>query len=134
MITLNRLCRYFGGKPRLVFRAVFQKSDSIECCSDTDWAGCPRTRKSTSGGVLLLGQHILKTFSSTQLSVTLSSGVAEFYGVVKAIGVALGQKSLFGSLGPTRLPPSELALARAWASCGTLALALFWTVWMPARN
>ena len=48
---------------------------------------------------MLLGQHILKTYSSTQTSVTLSSGEAEFYGVVKATGAALEQKSLFGDLG-----------------------------------
>ena len=87
------------GKPRLVFRDVLQESHSIECYSDTGWAGCPRTRKSTSGGVLLLGQHILKTYSSTQPSVALSSGEAEFYGVVKANGASLRQKGLFPDLG-----------------------------------
>ena len=55
--ALRRVCQYLMGKPRLVFRYVFQEFDSTECYSDTDWAGCPRTRKSTSGGVLLLGQH-----------------------------------------------------------------------------
>ena len=70
----------------------------VDCYSDTDWAGCPKTRKSTSGGVILLGEHILKTYSSTQPTVSLSSGEAEFYGVVRASGAALGQQSLFADL------------------------------------
>ena len=99
MTALKRLGRYLIGKPRLVFRYPFQDAGTIECYSDTDWAGCPKTRKSTSGGVVLLGEHILKTYSSTQPTVSLSSGEAEFYGVVRASGAALGQQSLFADLG-----------------------------------
>ena len=47
----------------------------------------------------MLGNHILKTYSSTQPTISLSSGEAEFYGVVKASGAALGQQSLFADLG-----------------------------------
>ena len=86
MQRLKRLGRYLVGRPRLVFRYAFQSADTIDCYSDTDWAGCPKTRKSTSGGGILLGQHILKTYSSTQPTISLSSGEAEFYGVVNAAG------------------------------------------------
>ena len=82
-----------------MFKYPFQKADSIDTYSDTDWAGCPRTRKSTSGGVILLGSHILKTYSATQPTISLSSGEAEFYGVVRASGAGLGQASLFRDLG-----------------------------------
>ena len=99
MTALKRLGRYLVGKPRMVFKYGFQSADSIDCYSDTDWAGCPKTRKSTSGGVILLGEHILKTYSSTQPTISLSSGEAEFYGVVRATGAALGQQSLFADLG-----------------------------------
>ena len=99
MTALRRLCRYLVGKPRLVFKYPFQKADSIDTYSDTDWAGCPRTRKSTSGGVILLGSHILKTYSATQPTISLSCGEAEFYGVVTASGARLGQASLFRDLG-----------------------------------
>ena len=88
----------------MVFRFRFQEASVLECYSDTDWAGCPRTRKSTSGGALLLGSHVLKTWSSTQPNISLSSGEAEFYGVVKASGIAMGQQSLMKDLGiETRL-------------------------------
>lgn len=99
MAALKRFGRYLLGRPRLVFRYVFQSADCIDCYSDTDWAGCAKTRKSTSGGVIVLGEHILKTYSSTQPTISLSSGEAEFYGVVKAAGSVLGQQSLFADLG-----------------------------------
>ena len=42
----------------------------------------------------MIGSHCIRTWSSTQPSVTLSSGEAEFYGLVKASGAGLGHQSL----------------------------------------
>ena len=47
----------------------------------------------------MMGEHVIKTWSATQPTVSLSSGEAEFYGVVKASGLALGQQSLLRDLG-----------------------------------
>ena len=58
-----------------------------------------KTRKSTSGGCLMLGAHLIKSWSSTQASISLSSGEAEFYGVVKASGVSLGYQALLKDVG-----------------------------------
>ena len=99
LAALRRLCRYLSGRRRLVYRFGWQKAVGLDCYSDTDWAGCPRTRKSTSGGILMMGGHVLKTWSSTQATVSLSSGEAEFNGVVKAAGIALGQQSILRDLG-----------------------------------
>ena len=97
--ALKRLGRYVEGHRRLVYRYQWQCADMIDIYSDTDWAGCPRTRKSTSGGCLLLGSHLIKSWSSTQTAVSLSSGEAEFYGVVKASGIGLGYQALMDDLG-----------------------------------
>ena len=91
MNALRRLCRYLLGARRVVYRYGWQETDRIECYSDTDWSGCGRSRRSTSGGNMMHGLHTIKTWSSTQPSVTLSSGEAEFYGVVRASGAALSQ-------------------------------------------
>ena len=96
---LKRLGRYVAGHPRLIFQYPWQTAERTDTYSDTDWAGCVKTRKSTSGGCLMLGRHLIKTWSSTQGSVSLSSGESEFYGVVKASGVALGYQSLLRDLG-----------------------------------
>ena len=76
-----------------------QDDDGVVVYSDTDWAGCVRTRKSTSGGCIIVGSHLIKTWSSTQSSVALSSGEAEFYGVVKASGYGLAYQALLHDFG-----------------------------------
>ena len=97
--AMKRLCRYLVGLPRLVYTYKFQRAAGIEVYTDTDWAGCPRTRKSTSGGCVMLGGHLIKSWSSTQTSVALSSGEAEFNGVVRGAGIGLGYQSLVRDLG-----------------------------------
>ena len=97
--ALKRLGRYVVGHRRLVFQYPWQTVSRIDSYSDTDWSGCPKTRKSTSGGCVMLGKHLIKSWSSTQASVSLSSGEAEFYGVVKAGGTCLGYQSLVKDLG-----------------------------------
>ena len=97
--SLKRLCRYFAGLPRLVYVYRQQTVDTVDIYTDTDWAGCPRTRKSTSGGCLMLGRHTIKHWSSTQAGVSLSSGEAEFHGVVKGAGMGLGYQALLEDLG-----------------------------------
>ena len=47
----------------------------------------------------MVGSHVLKTWASTQPSVSLSSGEAEYYGVVKAMGATIGQRALLEDLG-----------------------------------
>ena len=47
----------------------------------------------------MVGSHLLKTWSSTQSSIALSSGEAEFYGTVKAAGYGLAYQSLLADLG-----------------------------------
>ena len=47
----------------------------------------------------MLGQHLIKSWSTTQVPISLSSGEAEFYGVVKASSVALGYQAMMEDLG-----------------------------------
>ena len=47
----------------------------------------------------MLGSHLIKSWSSTQGQVALSSGEAEYYCVTKAVGTALGFQSLLRDLG-----------------------------------
>ena len=97
--ALKRLVRYLVGLPRLVYRFEDQEVDAVDVYTDSDWAGCSRTRKSTSGGCIMLGKHTIKTWSSTQTGVALSSGEAEFNGVIRASGMGLGFQSLLSDLG-----------------------------------
>ncbi len=67
---------------------------------DTDSAGCWRTRRSTSGGVIMFASHCLKTHSHTQETVALSSGESQLHGISQAATMGIGIKSLFNDLGP----------------------------------
>ncbi len=97
--SLKRVCRYLAGAPRLVYSFEQQEVDHVDVYVDTDWAGCPLTRKSTSGGCVLLGKHAVKHWSSTQTSVSLSSGEAEFAGVIRGAGQGLGYQALLRDVG-----------------------------------
>ena len=99
MGALKRLARFLRARPRLVFNFEFQSATGLEVYTDTDWAGCPRTRKSTSGGCAMVGSHLIKAWSATQASIALSSGDAEFYGVVRGVGIGLGLQALHHDLG-----------------------------------
>ena len=97
---LRRLARYLLEAPRLVAWFVLQEEGlPLRAFGDTDFAGCPDTRRSTSGGCLLLGRHCLKHWSVTQKTVTLSSGEAELAGCVKAAAEGLGLQALLHDLG-----------------------------------
>ena len=51
----------------------------------------------------MIGSHCIKTWSSTQGAIALSSGEAEFYGMVEAVIKAKGLLSLAKELGYTDL-------------------------------
>ena len=97
---LKRLVRYLLGRPRVVTKFPWQREpEKVEGFSDSDYAGCRRTAKSTSGGALLIGRHCVKTWSSTQKSVTLSSGEAELVAAVKTSTEVLGILQLLADWG-----------------------------------
>ena len=81
---MKRLGRYLIGRARI--QVIFERQDRcsvIDVWTDTDYAGCTETRTPTSGGLALIGRHMIKGWSSTQSVVALSSGEAEFYGLVR---------------------------------------------------
>ena len=48
--ALRRIRRFLNRAPRLVYEYRQQSVTHLDVYTDTDWAGCPKTRKSTSGG------------------------------------------------------------------------------------
>src|SRR5258706_15835903 len=59
--------------------------DSMEGFSDSDWAGCVDTRRSTSGFVWIMGGGAICWRSKLQSIVALSSTEAEYVGATPAI-------------------------------------------------
>ncbi len=98
--ALKRLARYLLGKPRVVFHYAWQRApESLDVYTDSDWAGCVKTRKSTTGGALLRGRHVLKTWSGTQATIALSSAEAELIAAGKGAAEGLAVRSLVRDFG-----------------------------------
>ena len=49
----------------------------------------------------MIGKHVVKGWSTTQAVIALSSGEAEYYGIVKGSSVGLGARSVLKDLGNT---------------------------------
>ena len=92
--------RYLKGRLRLQTWYAYQEDPRIVATySDTDWAGCRRTRRSTTGGFAAYGKHPLKTWCRTPATVALSSANAELYGLVRASAEHIGIMSMLRDLG-----------------------------------
>jgi hypothetical protein len=98
--ALKRLGRYLLGCPRVVVHFEWQHDpQELSVMTDSDWAGCVKTRRSTSGGVIMRGSHLIKQWSSTQATVALSSAEAELISIVKGAAEGMGVRSLLRDLG-----------------------------------
>ena len=97
---LKRVARYLVANPRLVYKYRWQYTPKhLQLFVDTDFAGCRVSRRSTSGGAAMFGQHCLKHWSSTQATLALSSGEAEITGLCKGADMGIGLRSVGDDLG-----------------------------------
>ena len=98
--ALKRLGRYLKSHARVISHFKYQKAvTTMEVWTDSNFAGCKATRKSTSGGIVMMGSHPIKSWSVTQSVISLSSGEAEYYGMVKGASVAMGIASMLKEMG-----------------------------------
>ena len=74
---------------------------TVTTFTDSDWAGCEKSRRSTSGGIVTIGAHVLKSYSKQQRTVALSSAEAELHAMVAASAETLGIVSLMADMGLT---------------------------------
>ena len=99
-VSAKRFGRYLIRKTRSVLHFGYQDHQAeVAVWNDTDFAGCRNERKSTSGDVIMFGSHCLKSWSLTQKVIALSSGEAEYYGLVKSGSQGIGIRALLGGFG-----------------------------------
>ncbi|CAK9097534.1 Retrovirus-related Pol polyprotein from transposon TNT 1-94 [Includes: Protease [Durusdinium trenchii] len=92
---LKRAARYLRGCARLVQLIPHQNSfTTVLGWSDSDHAGCVRSRKSTTGTVIQLGQSVIKAQAKGQAVIALSTGEAEYYGLISTASAALGEQAM----------------------------------------
>ena len=100
LAKLKRLARYL--KRERQWGQVFEygkMAEELAAFTDSDWAGCKETRKSSSAGVLMLGGHTLKAYTRKQKAIAKSSAEAELYAAALGASAAKGVQSMMRDLG-----------------------------------
>ncbi len=100
MARLKRIVRYLKGSPRCV--QVYKIQDEVSelfMLTDSDYAGCLETRKSTSSCFLWRGGRLIRATSSTRGIQGLSSGESEFMALVRGCSILIGAGAMARDLG-----------------------------------
>ena len=81
---IKRIIRHFKGEPQVAIHYGCQESGQyVIVLTDSDWAGCLETRRSTSGGVVRHGWRTISWWCKLQSRVALSSCEAELSSTLK---------------------------------------------------
>jgi hypothetical protein len=95
---LKRILRYVRGTTSLGLHLHPSPELAITAYSDADWAGCPDTRRSTSGFCVFLGDSLVSWSSKRQPTVSRSSIEAEYRAVANAAAECIWLRQLLGEL------------------------------------
>ena len=102
---MKRVAKYLVSHNRVVFQYFWQdEGPPMMLFADSDWAGCRKTRKSTSGGAIMIGGHCIKVWSHTQGPIALSSAEAEYYAIASERLAGDGQGNRPDRDGPADYP------------------------------
>ncbi|GJY85570.1 ribonuclease H-like domain-containing protein [Tanacetum coccineum] len=83
--AMKRVICYLRGTTDLGLHLFRSTTSQLIAYSDADWAGCPATRRSTSGYCVFLGDNLLTWSSKRQDTLSRSSAEAEYRGVANAV-------------------------------------------------
>ena len=83
--ALKRVLRYLQGTLTHGLQLYRSTSSTLTAYTDADWAGCPNTRRSTSGYCIFLGDNLVSWSSKRQPTISRSSAEAEYKGVANAV-------------------------------------------------
>ncbi|KAL8248737.1 hypothetical protein R6Q59_005605 [Mikania micrantha] len=82
---LKRILRYIKGTINQGLLISPSKSNNMTAYSDADWAGCPNSRRSTSGYCVFMGANLISWSSKRQPTISRSSAEAEYRGVANTV-------------------------------------------------
>ena len=97
---LKKVGRYLVGAPvcKLEFRYQADQG-AVTVYSDSDWAGCRVTRRSTTGYMVFRGSHLLSFATRVQKGVALSSAEAELTAQCAGVTDGLSIRNLLVEIG-----------------------------------
>lgn len=102
MQLVNRVLRYLRGTSHYGLQLFKSSSLDLLAYTDAEWAGCPDTRKSTSGFCVFLGDSLISWSSKRQPTVSRSSAKAEYRGLANCVAESCWLRQLLHEL---RHPP-----------------------------
>ncbi|XP_071689056.1 uncharacterized mitochondrial protein AtMg00810-like [Rutidosis leptorrhynchoides] len=94
MAELKRILKYVQGTIDYGLHMTKTSTTSLIAYTDADWAGCPDTRKSTSGYCVYLGDNLISWSSKRQPTISRSSTEAEYRGVAKIVSESCWLRNL----------------------------------------
>ncbi|GKA23034.1 ribonuclease H-like domain-containing protein [Tanacetum coccineum] len=83
--ALKCILRYVRGTVDFGLHLYVFATTSLVVYTDADWAGCPSTRRSTSGYCVFLGDNLLSWSAKRQHTISRSSVEAEYRGVANVV-------------------------------------------------
>lgn len=106
--AVRRIIRYILGTPTCGLFFPTGSSLQLQAYSDADWAGCPDTRKSTTGWCMFLGEALISWKCKKQDSVSKSSTEAEYRAMSAACSEIIWLRGLLTELGISQVQPTPL--------------------------
>jgi hypothetical protein len=85
LVAVKRILRYLQGTLNLGLVIPRTAPSQLVVYTDADWAGCPDTRRSTSGYAVFLGDSLVSWSSKRQPTVSRSSAEAEYRAVANGV-------------------------------------------------
>ena len=107
LAALKRILRYLRGTLSLGLTMRRSSPTELIVYTDADWAGCPDTRRSTSGYAVFLGDNLVSWSSKRQHTVSRSSAEAEYRAVANGVAEATWLRQLLFEL---HRPPRRATL------------------------
>jgi hypothetical protein len=98
LVMLKRILRYLKGTTTHGLQLYSTATPRLIAYSDADWAGCPDTRRSTSGFCVFIGDSLVSWSSKRQTTVSRSSAEAEYRGVANAVAECTWLRHLLDEL------------------------------------
>nr|GEX78739.1 ribonuclease H-like domain-containing protein [Tanacetum cinerariifolium] len=96
--AMKRVLRYLRRTTNLGLQLFRSTTSQLIAYFDADWAGCPATRRSTSGYCVFLGDNLLTWSSKRQDTLFRSSPKAEYRGVANVVAETSWIRNLFREL------------------------------------
>ncbi|GKC89062.1 ribonuclease H-like domain-containing protein [Tanacetum coccineum] len=96
--ALKRILRYVQGTLNYGLQLFSSSTTDLATYSEADWAGCPTTRRSTSGDCVFPGNNLLSWSAKRQPTLSRFSAEAEYGGVANAVAETCWLRNLLREL------------------------------------